>query len=94
MEYFSSIAYVGPVSVGMNAAHFQSYSGGVFSDSGCDINDMNHGVVTVGYGTENNVPYWLIKNSWGADWGENGYFKMIRNRNQCGIAQDISYPTL
>lgn len=45
---------------------------------------MNHAVVAVGYGVENGVPYWLIKNSWGADWGLNGYFKMEMGKNMCG----------
>ena len=45
---------------------------------------MNHAVLAVGYGVENGVPYWLIKNSWGADWGDSGYFKMEMGKNMCG----------
>lgn len=45
---------------------------------------MNHAVLAVGYGVENGVPYWLIKNSWGADWGDKGYFKMEMGKNMCG----------
>lgn len=45
---------------------------------------MNHAVLAVGYGVENGVPYWLIKNSWGADWGDEGYFKMEMGKNMCG----------
>jgi len=45
---------------------------------------VNHAVLAVGYGVENGVPYWLIKNSWGADWGDEGYFKMEMGKNMCG----------
>jgi len=48
------------------------------------MQDVNHAVVAVGYGVENGVPYWLIKNSWGADWGVDGYFKMELGKNMCG----------
>lgn len=45
---------------------------------------MNHAVLAVGYGVEDGVPYWLIKNSWGAEWGDKGYFKMEMGKNMCG----------
>lgn len=48
------------------------------------MQDVNHAVLAVGYGVENGIPYWLIKNSWGADWGDNGYFKMELGKNMCG----------
>ncbi|XP_018575905.1 cathepsin L-like proteinase [Anoplophora glabripennis] len=86
-------ATVGPIAVAINADHFQHYSGGVFDESSCDGVNLDHGVLVAGYGTQNGVPYWLVKNSWGASWGENGYVKMVRNKNnQCGIANDASYP--
>lgn len=48
------------------------------------LQDVNHAVVAVGYGVENGIPYWLIKNSWGASWGADGYFKMELGKNMCG----------
>lgn len=59
--------------------------------------DLDHGVVVVGYGSENGVDYWLVRNSWGTNWGEDGYFKIERNvkstsTGKCGIAMEASYP--
>ena len=54
--------------------------------------DVNHAVLAVGYGTENGVDYWLVKNSWAESWGDKGYFKIARGNNMCGIAVCNSYP--
>lgn len=48
------------------------------------MQDVNHAVLAVGYGVEDGIPYWLIKNSWGASWGDSGYFKMEMGKNMCG----------
>lgn len=58
---------------------------------------LDHGVVVVGYGSENGKDYWLVRNSWGTHWGEDGYFKLERNvkhtyTGKCGIAMEASYP--
>ncbi|CAK9315537.1 unnamed protein product [Citrullus colocynthis] len=85
-----------PVSVAIDAGgyDFQFYSGGVFSGN-CG-KQLNHGVAIVGYGEASNKTYWLVKNSWGTDWGESGYIRMKRDstdkRGTCGIAMMASYP--
>ncbi|KAK6131931.1 hypothetical protein DH2020_034339 [Rehmannia glutinosa] len=86
-----------PVSVAIEAGGraFQLYQSGVFT--GLCGTDLDHGVVAVGYGTEKGKDYWIVRNSWGSSWGENGYIRLERNvanitTGKCGIAVEASYP--
>jgi C1A family cysteine protease len=89
-----------PVAVAISADTmiFQSYSSGVITSANC-YTSLNHGVLVVGYGTENGQDYWLVKNSWGTSWGNNGYVKIAKSSSTndggvCGIAMDPSFPTI
>lgn len=86
-----------PVSVAIEAGGraFQHYSSGVFT--GYCGTQLDHGVVVVGYGTEKGSDYWIVRNSWGPNWGESGYIRLERNyanstNGKCGIAMEPSYP--
>ena len=70
---------------------FQTYRSGVLRSYACG-NAVDHAVLAVGYGQENGINYWIVKNSWGAGWGESGYIKMSKDKqNQCGIATMACY---
>jgi C1A family cysteine protease len=87
-----------PVSVAVDAggSAWQFYSGGVVS-SACGT-QLDHGVLAAGYGTLGGADYWLVKNSWGASWGESGYIYLNKTSSssapgECGIAMEPSWPT-
>jgi len=77
----------GPLSAAINSKPLYFYRGGVYSptEAECNPYGVNHGVVIVGYGTQDGVDYWIIKNSWGPNWGEKGFFRIRRGTGACGI---------
>ncbi|KAG8173929.1 hypothetical protein JTE90_026972 [Oedothorax gibbosus] len=92
-----AVATIGPISVCIctGGRDFDSYKSGIFDPDICykDPDDLDHAVLVVGYGTGDGKDYWIVKNSWGTSWGEQGYIKMVRNKeNKCGIATEASYP--
>ncbi|XP_072384013.1 cathepsin L-like proteinase [Diabrotica undecimpunctata] len=88
-----AVATVGPVSIALNSSPLDFYAGGII-DGDCDPKAIDHGVLIVGYGSENGEDYWIVKNSWGSSFGENGFFRIKRGVNQCGLTYEVSYPIL
>ncbi|RDY05171.1 Senescence-specific cysteine protease SAG39 [Mucuna pruriens] len=85
-----------PVSAYVEASAFQFYSTGIFTGK-CGT-ETNHAVTVVGYGkSRGGIKYWVVKNSWGTEWGEKGYMRMKRDirakEGLCGIATGATYPT-
>lgn len=84
----NAVVTYGPVvsSIDGSVAAFQLYCGGIFDDSRCSSVAVNHQLVVIGYGNQNGLDYWLCQNFWGSGWGEDGYVRLTRNKNVCGIA--------
>nr|XP_056700051.1 procathepsin L-like [Euleptes europaea] len=93
-----AVATTGPVSVAVDAHSFffHFYKSGIFSSIFCS-NVVNHAMLAVGYGTsqEDGKEYWILKNSWSENWGEQGYMRLVKGAgNHCGVANQASYPTV
>jgi C1A family cysteine protease len=84
-----SLVNISPLSVIVDAETWQFYRGGVV-DSNCGTN-LDHAVQATGYNTNANPPYWIVRNSWGASWGEAGYIYVEMFKNMCGIAMEPCY---
>jgi C1A family cysteine protease len=89
----------GPIAtaVASSSSVFMQYRSGIITSSACGTS-LNHAVNMVGYGSENGKDYWIIRNSWGTNWGEKGYFRIARSDSNgsgvCGALKMSSYATL
>lgn len=83
--------HFGPILIGVDADDIMSYSGGVILSKNCGRDSINHAVVLVGYGIDKGLKYWKVRNSWNTDWGEDGYFRLERDRNTCGMVSEDAY---
>jgi cathepsin L len=83
----NAVANVGPVAISVDASAWSGYNGGIFNGCNQKNPDIDHAVVLMGYGEENGQKYWLIRNSWTASWGEQGYIRVARTDSEealCG----------
>jgi len=79
----------GPLSICVDAEPWQDYTGGVMMASDCS-NSLDHCVQLVGYDMTNSTPFWIVRNSWGLDWGENGYIRLQYGQDTCGCADEAT----
>lgn len=91
-ELCRAVATHGPLIVSLSGgnADFKFYKEGIYDNKSCR-KQVDHTALLVGYGTEEDRQYWLIKNSFGKDWGDKGYGKLLRGVNQCGIVSHDAY---
>lgn len=85
----------GPVSVTIDVPESLTfYVSGIYNDKAClsEFSQLDHAVVAVGYGEDDEAgPYWIIRNSWSSEWGQDGYIYISAKDNICGVLTDSSY---
>ncbi|KAH8372731.1 hypothetical protein KR009_004051, partial [Drosophila setifemur] len=89
------VGTLGPVACSIYGTEtLKNYEAGIYSDEACNGEEPNHSILVVGYGSEDGKDYWIIKNSWSENWGEEGYFRLVRGKNFCNIASECAYPVI
>ena len=98
-----AIVEIGPIAITINTnmgitgsnSKFGQYKSGIFNDlNDCGQSGADHAVSVVGYGSENGQDYFIIRNTWGRTWGENGYIRIARNKRMCNVGAYAVYPIL
>eukprot|EP01116_Phalansterium_solitarium_P017456 TRINITY_DN4307_c0_g2_i1.p1 TRINITY_DN4307_c0_g2~~TRINITY_DN4307_c0_g2_i1.p1 ORF type:complete len:362 (-),score=144.39 TRINITY_DN4307_c0_g2_i1:439-1485(-) len=86
----------GPLSISMDAGLLQFYFGGIIHPrlGDCSKTHLDHAILIVGYGVSGTDEYWIVRNSWGEDWGEKGYFRIVRGKGACGLNAGVVFPVL
>jgi len=87
----SNLASWAPLSICVDARYWQDYTSGVLTAYECDwIVELDHCVQAVGYDVTAATPYWIVRNSWGTDWGEAGYIRLEYGKNSCGLTEEAT----
>jgi len=80
-----TLVSVGPIVIEVDSSQWQFYNGGIYPAQGCGT-DLDHVVLGVGYDITGSSPFWILRNYWGVDWGENGYMRLEYGKNACGLS--------
>jgi len=90
------VAANGPISIAMDAGLLETYTEGIIDPAtgDCSQVQLDHAIVIVGYDFTGATPFWIVRNSWGASWGESGYFRIVKGKNACGLASAVSHPII
>jgi C1A family cysteine protease len=88
---YNALKKYGPLSICADASQWSNYGGGVLTADQCG-QDIDHAIQLTGY-SPNNGGYWIVRNSWGSDWGENGFIRLQYGSNTCGITSEVTAAT-
>jgi len=87
----NNLVNVGPLSICVDAANWQDYTSGVMTAWECAwVVQLDHCVELIGYDQTSSTPFWIVRNSWDTDWGENGYIRLTMFENTCGLAEEAT----